>query len=277
MSGLIFVARADGGAFAQARALGPGQPQGALGLPLAEELQRSLPAPPVDPLLGITNPALLPALAAPLGAFLTEVFGQPELAAPCRLHRDDADLLAVHITPFRARVVDLRRVPLDSFLLSVASARAREQLTGALGLEVLRYALAGIDFFADRSGAYGYCIESTQPEDETRGRIPYLPRGPHLRGAWLLYTRLSLELQLGPRYYSALDLVHRVLGQNPQRALARIDAAVLAGLVQDLARDFRLSGDAISALLHLPEWQRAGGLQRLQRMREFDRARQRSG
>lgn len=270
MSGLIFVARQDGASFQQVRALTSGQQVDILGQPLSEELQRSLSAPPPEALLGINNPTLLPALAGPLHAFLIEVSGQPEFAAPCRMHRDDAELLAVHVSPYRARVVDLRRVPLDSFLLSVASARAREQLTGALGLEVLRYALAGIDFFSDHSGAYGYCIESAE---DAPCKIPFLPRGPHLRGAWLLYTRLSLELQLGPRYYSALDCVQRALGPAPHRALARASAAVIEALVQDLARDYRLTGDAISALLHLPDWQRAGGLQRLQRVRDYDRQR----
>lgn len=287
MSGLIFVARAEGGSFIHGRALPPGasaEPASGPTLPLP------LPAdlgPPREDDLRLSNPQLLPALASPLGSFLLEQRGptdprdpkdpqdQPLLASPCRVNRDLGDTLSLWVSPYQARVVDLRRVPLDSFLLSVSSGRAREEmigLSGALGLSVLRYALAGIDFFADQSGAYGFCFERQLGPGDAPPPAR-LPRDAHLRGAWLLFARLWIEQQLGPRYYSALDRVYRTLGPSPQRALPRTAAASVDALVQELARDFRLPGDAIAALLQIPEWQRAGGLRRMQQVRAFEHLR----
>jgi hypothetical protein len=113
---------------------------------------------------------------------------------------------------------------------------------------------------------FGFRIETIMDGFE----LPYVPRQPWLRGAWLCFSQLWLEDQLGRRLPEVKARVEAHIGPSLEAALPRIESGELRidTLADDLEQRYRISRDLSAALMQLPDWLAGGGAERIARLKQ---------
>lgn len=213
------------------------------------------------------NRDLFSALLDPLCVFLQEITGQSTHQLEVSVQTNRADEVALIVDRFLFRAYDLNKLSIDSWIELEVGTRVQEQFADQLGTPMARRVMNGVEL--DGNGApFAFRIETVMDEFQ----LPYMPRQGYLIGAWLCFTHLWLEDQLGRGLPEVKGVVERHIGPSLRAALPRIEAGELDVnvLAKELEQRYRMSADLAAAMMQMSDWLNDGGAARLKQLKSLD-------